>query len=311
MIVHGIALKIIIFFQTLVGVMGNSFLLGLYIITFFAGPRLRTIDMILTHLAFVNNLVLLSKGIPQIMAALGLNNFLDDIGCKFVFFFHRVSRGLSLCTTSFLSGFQAITISPESSRWAKIKPRVQKYTVPFWLFCWVFRMASNGPILIYMKGPQGHKNTTSILDFGFCSVLFNPSLTTSISAFLIFLPDAICLIIMIWASSFMVLVLYRHRQRVQYIHSSRLFSRPSLETRATQSILILVSIFVYCNLINSVLTVYVQFAKTNHWLLNVSSFLAACFPACSPFVLIFSDSQVSKYCLTIWEKIKPPSITDF
>ncbi|XP_044527463.1 vomeronasal type-1 receptor 1-like [Gracilinanus agilis] len=311
MIAHDIALKIIFFSQTLVGVVGNSFLLGLYIITFFAGSRLRTIDMILTHLSFVNILVLLSKGIPQTMAAFGLNNFLDDIGCKFVFYFHRVARGLSLCTTSFLSGFQAITISPGSSRWAKIKPRVQKYMVPFCLFCWVLHMGSNGPILVYMKGPKGHKNTTSILDFDFCSVLFNPSFSTTISAFIIFLHDITCLIIMMWTSGSMVLVLYRHRQRVQYIRGSNLFSRPSLETRATQSILMLVGIFVFFNLINSVLTVYVQFAKTKLWLLNVSAFLAACFPACSPFVLIFSDSQVSTYYLIIREKIKLPSFIDY
>uniref|UniRef100_UPI0031BAE1FC vomeronasal 1 receptor monDomV1R1247 n=1 Tax=Monodelphis domestica TaxID=13616 RepID=UPI0031BAE1FC len=305
---HNIALKILFFSQTLIGVMGNSFLLGLYIITFFAGPRLRTIDMILTHLAFVNNLVLLSKGIPQTMAAFELNNFLDDIGCKSVFYLHRVSRGLSLCTTSLLSGFQALTISSGNSRWAEIKTRVQKYTVPFCLFCWVLHLGTNGSILVYMKGPKGYENITKIQDFGFCSTLFNPSFTTSISAFIISLPDATCLILMIWASGSMVLVLHRHRQRVQYIHNSRLFSRPSLEARATQSILMLVSIFVYFYSFNSVLTVYVQFAKTNHLLLNVSAFLAACFPACSPFVLIFNDSQVSKYCLTIWEKIKFPSL---
>ncbi|XP_044527464.1 vomeronasal type-1 receptor 1-like [Gracilinanus agilis] len=308
MIAHNIALKIIFFSQTLVGVLGNSFLLGLYVITFFAGPRLRTIDMILIHLAFVNNLVLLSKGIPQTMAAFGLNNFLDDVGCKLVFYLHRVARGLSLCTTSLLSGFQALTISSGNSKWAKIKTRVQKYAFSFCLFCWVLHLGTNGSILVYMKGPKGYKNITKIQDFGFCSASLNPSFTTLISASIISLPDVTCLIIMIWASSSMVLVLYRHRQRVQYIHSHNLFSRSSLEARATQSILMLVSIFVYFYSLNSVLTVYVQFAKTNHWLLNVSTFLAACFPACSPFVLIFNDSQVSKYCLTIWEKIKPPSL---
>uniref|UniRef100_A0A4X2K709 Vomeronasal type-1 receptor n=1 Tax=Vombatus ursinus TaxID=29139 RepID=A0A4X2K709_VOMUR len=87
-------LRVFFLSQTGVGALGNSFILVLYTITFFTGHRLRPIDLIITHLlAFVNDLVLLSKGIPQTMAAFGLNNFLDDVGCKLVFYLHRVAQG--------------------------------------------------------------------------------------------------------------------------------------------------------------------------------------------------------------------------
>ncbi|XP_074158643.1 vomeronasal type-1 receptor 1-like [Sminthopsis crassicaudata] len=137
---------------------------------------MRPIDLFLTHLTFVNDLVLLLKGIPQTMAAFGLTNFLNDVGCKLVFYFHKVARDLSLCTTCFLSGFQAITLSPKSFWWSKFKARAPKYTL------------------------------------------------------------------------------------------------------------------------------YIYYGKSSSWLVHISAFLSACFPACSSFVLIVNDSQVRRYYLALWEK---------
>uniref|UniRef100_A0A4X2KZ20 Vomeronasal type-1 receptor n=1 Tax=Vombatus ursinus TaxID=29139 RepID=A0A4X2KZ20_VOMUR len=77
--------------QTGIGVLGNAFLTCLFIFVFLRGHRLRPIDTILIQLALVNCVVLLSKGIPKTMTALGLMNFLDEIGCKIVFYLHRVT----------------------------------------------------------------------------------------------------------------------------------------------------------------------------------------------------------------------------
>jgi vomeronasal1 receptor len=63
-------------------------------------------------------------------------------------------------------------------------------------------------------------------------------------AVLLLFPDISSLGVMIWASSFMVFILYRHRQKVQHIHKTNIFPRSFPESRATQRILILVNIFV-------------------------------------------------------------------
>ncbi|XP_020831601.1 vomeronasal type-1 receptor 1-like [Phascolarctos cinereus] len=297
MISNDMVLGLLLLFQIGFGALGNSFLLGLYIITFFLGPRLRTIDLLLSHLAFVNDLVLLSKGIPQTMAAFGFNNFLDDVGCKFVFYLHRVARGLSLGTTCFLSGFQAITLSPRSSRWAELRARIPKCIISFCFLCWAFHLLTNCFIFLYFKGQIGIVNITERHDFIYCFAISDISFTITLYIFIISLPDVLCVGIMVGTSGYMVFVLYRHHQRVQYIHGNDLTPGSSREIRATQTILLLVSMFVSFYSLNSILALYMHLRKPTSWLVHISVFLAACFPACSPFILIVSDSQVLS---TLW-----------
>ena len=50
---------------------------------------------------------------------------------------------------------------------------------------------------------------------------------------------------MVWSSGSMVLLLLRHRQRVQHIHSATGHHRCPLETRAAHNILMLVVTFIF------------------------------------------------------------------
>ncbi|XP_078002744.1 vomeronasal type-1 receptor 1-like [Phascolarctos cinereus] len=275
MISNGIVLRLFFLFQTGFGALGNSFLLGLYIIIFFIGPRLRPIDLLLCHLAFVNDLVLLSKGIPQTLAALGLNNFLDDMGCKFVFYLHLVTQNLSLCTTCLLSGFQAITLSPRSSKWAKLKARAPQCIALICFLCWTFHLLTNYILLLYVKGPMGSKNITDRLDFIYWSITFDVSFNIAVCVFIMSLPDVLCVGIMVGTSGYLVFVLCRHHQRVQYIHDNNLTPSSSPETRASQTILLLVSIFVSFYSLNSIFVLHMQLEKLTPWLVHISPFLAA------------------------------------
>ncbi|XP_044527462.1 vomeronasal type-1 receptor 1-like [Gracilinanus agilis] len=304
MVSKDIALGLCFLIQTGFGALGNSFLLGLYTIIFLIGSRLRPIDFILIHLAFVNDLVLLSKGIPQTMAAFGLNNFLDDIGCKLVFYIHRVARDLSLTTTCLLSTSQAIIISPKSSRWIKFKARVPKYIVQCCFLCWTLHMLTNSIILIHMKGPKGSKNITEIKTFIYCSATVFPSTNIALYVFIMSLPDIVYVGIMVWTNGYMVLLLYRHHQRVLYLHGRNQIPKDCPENRATQTILLLVNMFVSFYSLNSILSLLIYFGNPPSWLVHTSVFLAGCFPSFSPFILIISDSQVLKYSLALWGKIK-------
>uniref|UniRef100_A0A8C9B3Z3 Vomeronasal type-1 receptor n=1 Tax=Prolemur simus TaxID=1328070 RepID=A0A8C9B3Z3_PROSS len=66
---------------TTVGFVGNSSLLYHYLFLSYTGCRLRHTDLILTHLTIANSLVLLSKGVPETMAAFGLKHFFNDFKC--------------------------------------------------------------------------------------------------------------------------------------------------------------------------------------------------------------------------------------
>ncbi|XP_020831562.1 vomeronasal type-1 receptor 1-like [Phascolarctos cinereus] len=293
--------------QTGVGALGNSFILVLYTITFFIGHRLRPIDLIITHLVFVNDLVLLSRGIPYTMSAFGLLNFMNDLICKFFIYLHRVARGLSLCTTCLLGSVQAITISSGSFRGGQLKTQVPKYIFLFILFCWTFHLLTNYILLEHISNPKTSKNVIKIIDFGFCTFAFLTSVNISLYIFVISLFDVVCMAIMVWTGGYMILFLCRHDQRIQYIHSSKIPPRGSPKTRATQTILPLVSFFVFFYSLNSIFSWYTHHINLFPWMVNYSGFLAACSPAFSPFVLIINDSKVSMYFLTLWRMIKPQS----
>ncbi|XP_068953315.1 vomeronasal type-1 receptor 1-like [Petaurus breviceps papuanus] len=302
---NGIILSIVFCSQTVVGVLGNSFLACLFFFMYFIGHKLRPIDTIHAQLACFNLLLLLSKGIPQTMAVWGLKNFLDDNGCTLVFYFQKVSRGLSLSITCLLSGFQAITISPSSSRWAEVKARAPKYIVPTSSFCCITHLLLNIIVFVKVNGTQSSRNRSELHDYGFCSGLEATKIGDALFGAVVLLRDAVFVGLMVFASGYMILLLHRHHKINQYLYVNSLSSMTSPKARATQSILLLVSTFVCFYSLNSTFISFMYFRKPRIWLIQCSGFLSVCFPTFSPFVLISSDSQLLRYCYGLWRKKVP------
>ncbi|XP_044523012.1 vomeronasal type-1 receptor 1-like [Gracilinanus agilis] len=303
-------LSIAFFSQTVIGVQGNFFLIYLFTFMSFTGQRLRPIDLILTQLALANSLVLLSKGFPQGMAVWGLKNFLDGIGCKIVFYLHRVARGLSLSMTCLLSGLQAIIISPNNTTWITLKVRIPKYIIPSSIFCWIFYMLQNIIILEKLQGPKGTRNISEIKKYGYCSV--NATNIISISSYVVvfFLPDAVLMTFISFTSGYKVYLLHKHHKRVQQMHTAHFSTRAFPEIRATKMILVLVSTFVTFYLINAILTVYMHSMTPRPWLQHSSAFMSSLFPMVSPFVLISSDSQILRYYSAVHSRRNPHTGND-
>ncbi|XP_068944304.1 vomeronasal type-1 receptor 4-like [Petaurus breviceps papuanus] len=283
------------------GILGNFFLLGLYTLTLLIGHKLRPIEYIFIHLALANSEVLLSKGIPHTIVSSGIKNFLDHLGCKLILYLQFVSRRVSLCITCLLSGFQVITISPNNSRWAELKILAPKCIVPACFFSWCFFLLINFTMLGTMHNSRYVTNNTRTWHLGYCSMSSPASFKISFFAIVFSIPDVMCVGFMIWASGYLVLLLHRHHQQVKHIHSPHLSPRTFPEKKATQTVLLLVSTYVSFYSINSALSFYL-FKNNKHqpWLTAITDLLAAWFPAISPFVLIFCDSQVLKYWDALW-----------
>ncbi|XP_029780244.1 vomeronasal type-1 receptor 4-like [Suricata suricatta] len=138
----------------------------------------------------------------------------------------RVARGVSIESTCLLSVFQAITISPQNSRWAALKGTAA-----------------------------------------------------------------------------------RHKQRVRYIHAASVSPRPCAGSRATRSILVLVSTCVFCHAVSSVCQVcQVLLNNPSQSLVTTSAlFFAVCFPTLSPFVLTSRDPRVFRPSFAWVRNKKTPS----
>ncbi|XP_037371485.1 vomeronasal type-1 receptor 4-like [Talpa occidentalis] len=298
MATRDLAVGVIFLVQTLVGILGNFYLLYHYLFFSLTGSRLRSTDPILKHMTVANLLVILSKGIPQTMAALGLKDFLGALGCKLVFCAHKVGRGVSMGTTCLLSVFQAVTISPRGSWWAGLKDKAPRYLGTTSILCWFLNMSLNLIVPVFVTERSGGTNVTRTRDYGYCHAVTHYKIIETPYLILASSHDVLCVGLMVWASGSMVCTLHRHRQRVRHLHRSSVGDpRHPPETRATQSILVLVSTFaLLCTLSVAFQTCMTISKNPSTWLVVTSVLLAACFPTASPYILMRHDSRVLGLC---------------
>ncbi|XP_006868319.1 PREDICTED: vomeronasal type-1 receptor 2-like [Chrysochloris asiatica] len=300
---------VIFLVQTTVGILGNFYLLYHNVFLYFSGFSSRSTDLILRHLTVANSMVSLAKGIPQTMAAFGLKDFLNDFGCKSLFYVHRVGRGVSIGSTCLLSIFQAITISPSNSRWTELKVKATRY-LGFSLFlCWLLHMLVNIIFPIYLTSNWDNKTIINQKDFGYCSSVRHDKTADSLYAFLLSFPDAVSLVLMLWASGTIVFILHRHKQRLRHIHRSNVSPRSSPETRATHTILVLVSTFVSFYTLSIIFQVFLSsLFHPSWWVVHTAALTTAGYPTISPFVLINRDPNFTRFCFAGIRKTKSPHL---
>uniref|UniRef100_A0ABI8AQN2 Vomeronasal type-1 receptor n=2 Tax=Felis catus TaxID=9685 RepID=A0ABI8AQN2_FELCA len=278
------------------GILGNSLLLCLYIFTSLTRHMLRPTDLILIQLVLANNLVLFHTGVPQTMAAFGLKSFLNDAGCKLVFYFHRVARGVSLSTTCLLSSFQAIKLNTNTSKWLELKVTFPKCFGFCCFLCWILHLLLNTFITLLVTGPRKNKNMSVEKIYEYRNSPIPNKFVVLLHAVMFSFIGVTCLGLMAWSSGSMVSVLLRHKQQVQHIHSNRLPPKPSHEARATHTILALVSICISFCFVSFILSLWVTLiVNPSHWLMNISALASSGFPTFSPFMLLGSDTRASQF----------------
>ncbi|XP_076421221.1 vomeronasal type-1 receptor 2-like [Peromyscus maniculatus bairdii] len=289
-----LAMGIFLFSQITVGMLGNSSILFYYVVLIFTGKHLMPKDLILEHLTFANCLSLITKGIPQTMAHFGFKDFLDDIRCKFILYIYQTMRGMSLYVMCLLSSFQAITISPNNSRWHKFKHRTTKYIGPSCSPIWLVHMLLNILTPARVLGPIYKKNMTNLGSNGYCSWFVSGNVAVALYMFLLCFSDGLCLGLMACSSVFMVSLLYQHKRQVKHIRSAHHFLKVSPEDRATQTILILVCTFTISYSVSSIRLVFRTSSNGPMlWGVSVFLYLEICFPIVCPFVLISNVKSIS------------------
>ncbi|NP_001240514.1 vomeronasal 1 receptor ornAnaV1R3193 [Ornithorhynchus anatinus] len=309
MFIEELVVVLVAFTQTGMGLLGNSVLVLGYVRILIFQPQLKKpTDLILTHLTAVNIVTLLTHGATALVFATGIENRLEDFGCHITGYIRRVTRGLSICTTCLLSMFQAVTISPSTSRWARLKPKASGYIIPSLVFFWVLHLSMYMNILTTTVVFQNVTNPVNRLNMKYCSDMFSKKYLTNVAFVgVITFRDGFFVLLMSWASGYMVIVLYRHHKQVQHIHSVSLSTHSSPETRATHTILLLVTCFfsIYCmSCIISLASTQVE--NKNFRMTDAINLLGACYPALSPWVLIQSDPRVPRPRCVLG-KVRSPS----
>ncbi|MBZ3873718.1 Vomeronasal type-1 receptor 4 [Sciurus carolinensis] len=292
-----VAMGLMFLSLTTVGILGNFSLLHYYLVHFCNKRNLRSTDLILRHLIIANSLVILSNGIPQTIATLGLKNHFNGILCKLTLYIQRVGRSVSIGIMCLFSIFQHITINPVNSYWKDLKGKCPKYIGFSISLCWILYMVVNSIFPLYVLSKWSNKNVTEKRDHVHCSTSGHDKITDSLYSALFVFPEIVFSVLIIWSSGSMVLILHRHKQQVQHIHSIKVSPRSCPEFRATQRILVLVGTFLSFYTLSSLLNVCVTISfNPSWWLVNTNVLISMCFPTVSPFVLRNHDNILSRHC---------------
>uniref|UniRef100_A0A6I8PIZ4 Vomeronasal type-1 receptor n=1 Tax=Ornithorhynchus anatinus TaxID=9258 RepID=A0A6I8PIZ4_ORNAN len=293
--------------QISTGATVNVFLLLFYTHMVFSSHKHNSSDLILTHLALANTIILLTYGIPETISAWGWRNFLDTIGCKIVLYVYRVARGLSICTTCLLSIFQAITISPSTSRWAGVKAKLPKCIIPSFVFFWVLNLLIDINALVYASGPQNSTTIQITYDLKYCSVTILSVEATLINAIMLSGRDLLFVGLMSTASGYMVFILHRHHRRVHHLHSPGSSPRAMPEVQAAKRIVALVTLYVLLYGRHSIMfSILLNRKEKSPLLVNINTAMLFGFPVISPFLVIHSDRRMR----TFWKRESTISMVD-
>lgn len=189
-------------------------------------------------------------------------------------------------TTCLLSVFQAITISLGDSCWNGLKVKAPEHFGLFTSLCWILYISVNMifPVYLYTKG--NNNNLTHKNDMKYCPTVGHDEFAGSLYTAFFVIPEILLSILIIWSSSSMVLILYRHKQQDQYLHSFCVSSKTSPKSKATQSILVLVFTFLGFYALSSILQGCVALIyNPSWWLLSITAIISLCFPMLGPFLM--------------------------
>uniref|UniRef100_A0A8C6FGE2 Vomeronasal type-1 receptor n=1 Tax=Moschus moschiferus TaxID=68415 RepID=A0A8C6FGE2_MOSMO len=307
-----LAIGITFLLQTVLGLWGNFSLLYRYLFLYHTQRRLRVTDLICKHLTIANILVILSKGVPQTITTLRLKYFASDSACKLILYAERLGRSMSISTTCLLSVFQTVTISPKNSCWKNLKVKAPKYIALFISFWWIQCMLVHlvFPLYaIYVSRKRRSTNMTNTRDSGYCAAADLEKISGSLYTALIVFPEVSFSVLIFWASGSMILTLYRHSRRVQYIHKATVSPRLPAESRATQSILLLASTFMCFHTLSCIFNITLAiFNNPSWWLVYVTGLINVCFPFISPFLLMSRDSIVTSLCFLYMKNSVSPDL---
>lgn len=142
-----------------------------------------------------------------------------------------------------------------------IKHKASKYIGPSCTVGWCVHLFLNVLTPVRVSGLRYNKNVSTRISYEYCSWFASGNVGTALYTFLLIFSDRLFLSLMASSSTYMVSLLYRHKRKVKHIHSSQHFLNVSPENKATQTILILVCMFVTSYSFSFFLIIFATYSK--------------------------------------------------
>ncbi|KAK6472019.1 olfactory receptor class A-like protein 1, partial [Huso huso] len=231
----------------------------------------------------VSNLLLISVGIPGNLIVLLVFGY---IGCT------EMTRSMSMSLTFLLSAYQSVLIAPATSRLSYLKPKLPTLLLPSFLFLWLLNGATCIQSFLYTSQIRNFTALKFTLNLSYCIVEFPSEASYLGTGTMVLFRDLFFVFFMVVASSYILFVLYRHRQQVKGIRSSEQ-NQHTPEMRAAKIVVTFVTLFVVFFGVDNMTWIYTLSAhKVPADINNVRVFFSSLTPV-SPIVVIASNKKVN------------------
>ncbi|KAK6470552.1 olfactory receptor class A-like protein 1, partial [Huso huso] len=232
----------------------------------------------------VSNLLLIAVGIPGNLIVLLVFGY---IGCA------ETSRAMSMSMTFLLSAYQSILIAPATSRLSYLKPKLPTLLLPSFVFLWLLDGATSFHGILYTSQIRNITALKFTLNLSYCIVEYPSEASYFGTGTMELTRDLFFVFFMVVNSSYILFVLYRHRQQVKGIRSSEQ-NQHTPEMRAAKIVVTFVTLFVVFFGVDNMTWIYTLSAhKVPADLNNVRVFFSSLYASVAPIVVIASNKKVN------------------
>ncbi|XP_075707277.1 olfactory receptor class A-like protein 1 [Rhinoderma darwinii] len=285
------------------GIPGNIFILLKIVCIKIVEKKLLPANVILFVLILSNIIVIVSRVLPQALAGIGVEHLLNDLQCKFVLLFYRISRAMSICGTSFLSIYQCTLIAPVNQFWSRVRlVIIQNVKVIIGL---LFGMnLSIYCVTFYFTNVKTNTTTSPYtLNLVYCTTDFKTYEFFIAYGSVIIIREIISLMLMAFSSSYIVHVLIQHAKSIRGKRSSDRGQHKTVEHKASRSVILLVAMYVVLYGMDNTIWIYsLSMTKVDPEINDFRVFLSTSYSALSPFLLIATNPKLHQKITSICKK---------
>ncbi|XP_053313573.1 olfactory receptor class A-like protein 1 [Spea bombifrons] len=293
------------FLLVLIGIPGNMYILLKFAVVRVMEKKLLPANIILMVLSLVNLLIVISRVIPQYLHAIGVENLLDDTKCKVFVYTYRVSRAMSICTTSLLSCHQCILIAPKVKLWASLKQKVTHNIWKIILIILLVNLVLYRTSLMYVHSKKNATTSPYTLHLVYCDTDYLNYINYITNGIVFASRDFLFVGMMAMASSYIVYTLLHHEKSIRGMRSSDKAHGKSVEYKASRAVILLVTLYVLLfGFDNSMWMYTLTLSNVKPDMNDVRIALACSYSAMSPVVIIATNPKLHiKQKFALWSRL--------
>ncbi|XP_060239298.1 vomeronasal type-1 receptor 44-like [Meriones unguiculatus] len=293
-------IKITLFSEMSIGISANSILFLFHLCRLIGAHRPKPIDLAIGFLALTQLLMLLTMGLIAADMFLSRGRW-DPTTCKSLFYLHRFLRGLSLCAACLLNVLWTIILSPRSCCLNKFKHK-SPHHISCALFLCVLYMSFSSYLLVSNSAIPNSTSDNFMFVTQSCSLLLPSHSRQSTFSTLFFFREAFFISLMVLSSGYMVALLYRHMKQAWHLHNTSLSPKASPEQRATRTILLLMSFFVFLCILETVILQTRMKFKDGLLFYFIHILVSHSYATVSPLVFICTEKHIIKFLRSVWDR---------